>query len=318
MNYATALMGKGDYNNALIYYEKAKELAPNYSLVYLNLGILKSVMGDNINAEVEFKRALNMDANIPDSYYFYANWLKSQKRYEEALNMAGNGLLISPEHTQNKLLKKELTELIANERNAVKLTEETAIKSPTAINYLNLSLIYYKNGDFEKCITAANKAIELQPTYAKAYNNICAAQNSLGNFNEAIEAGVKALKLEPSYTLSRNNLRHSINSKHEVDSMLLVLRMQPTADHYINLSFIYYKLGCYKKCIENAELALKYDKKMHIAYNNMCSSYNNLRQWDKAIEAGEKGLKINQNYQLLKNNLEISRKGKASEQLIIH
>jgi protein O-mannosyl-transferase len=318
MNYGTQLMHKGDLKNALIYYEKAKVLTPSYPYVYLNLAIVKSAMGDKINAEADFKKALYLDANIPDSYYFYAFWLKSQKRYEEALSMVGNGLLISPEHSLNNLLKKNLIELIKSERNAVQIAEETAKIKPTASNYVKLSLIYYNNGEFEKCIDAASKAIELKPDYAKAYNNICAAQNSLGNFNEAIDAGVKALKLEPDYTLCKNNLKRSLINKRVVDSMLIVLKMQPTADHYINLSFIYYKLGCYKKCIEAAETALKYDKEMYVAYNNICSSYNNLRQWDKAIEAGEKGLKINPNYELLKNNLEISQKGKASEQLIEH
>jgi len=48
-----------------------------------------------------------------------------------------------------------------------------------------------------------------------------------------------------------------------------------------------------------------------LAYNNMCSAYNALGEWDKAIEAGEKALAIDPNYKLAANNLALARKNKG-------
>ena len=79
----------------------------------------------------------------------------------------------------------------------------------------------------------------------------------------------------------------------------------------MNLSLVYYNLGRFQKCADAAELAIKINPNSDSGYNNICSAYNMLELWDKAIEAGEKGLKINPNNQLLKNNLEVSKKGKA-------
>lgn len=315
MNYAVTKMKTAEYDTALSYIEKAKEISPNYSYIYINLAIIKAAQGKHNEVEDYFKKALSLYDGQPNTYYFYADWLKSQKRYTEALEKINNAIRLSENHAQSKRLKEQILLLIYEEKNALAAAELRAKKEPTPANYLNLSLLHYQTGNYEACIEAAKKALELNPNYTKAYNNICSANNALGNYDEAIKAGKKALEIEPNYQLVKNNLLVSIKSKREVDSILTIVRMQPTAVHYSSLSYTYYKLGAYKKCIEAAEKAIKIDPKTHIAYNNICSSYNELKQWDKAIEAGEAGLKVNPNYQLLKNNLEVSRKGKIAGEI---
>ena len=311
MNYGVAKMAKGDYATTLTYFEKALKIYPNYSTLYTNIAIVKAAMGNNNEVEVNYKKALVLNSNNPETYFFYSTWLKSQKHYKEALDIVTNGLLISKEHRGNKILRDEIIKLIANEGNALLGAEQQAARFPSAPNYLNLSLIYYQNGYFEKSIIAANNAIQLKPDYAKAYNNICSAQNMLGNYDEAIKAGEQALKINPNYQLAKNNLADGLSKKEKVDKVFLLIKKDPSEANYINLSLVYYQLGSFQKCMDAAEHALKANPNSETAYNNICSAYNMLKLWDKAIEAGEKGLKINPNNQLLKNNLEVSKKGNA-------
>jgi tetratricopeptide (TPR) repeat protein len=72
--------------------------------------------------------------------------------------------------------------------------------------YINLSLRYYRAGNFSQCIAAAQKALQVRPDYDLAYNNICAAYNELGQWDKAIEAGQRVVALSPGNTLARNNL----------------------------------------------------------------------------------------------------------------
>ena len=50
------------------------------------------------------------------------------------------------------------------------------------------------------------KALEKQPNYAEAYNNICTAYNNLQKYDSAAWACSKALELKSDFQLAKNNL----------------------------------------------------------------------------------------------------------------
>ncbi|MGD0711491.1 MAG: tetratricopeptide repeat protein, partial [Bacteroidales bacterium] len=60
MNYALSQMRIGNYIEAKKYFEKARVLSPNYSLVYINLGVLHSALNDPTGAEQYFKKAIDI------------------------------------------------------------------------------------------------------------------------------------------------------------------------------------------------------------------------------------------------------------------
>ncbi|MBP7077885.1 MAG: tetratricopeptide repeat protein, partial [Bacteroidales bacterium] len=85
----------------------------------------------------------------------------------------------------------------------------------------------------------------------------------------------------------------------------------PTAENYLNLSLEYYNNRMFAECIDACQQSLKIKPDYAMAYNNICSAYNSLGEWDKAIEAGEKALAIDPNYTLAANNLALARKNKS-------
>ena len=95
----------------------------------------------------------------------------------------------------------------------LQLAAEAAEANKTTENYLALSLMYYRAGQFEKCIEASKKALGLDPEYAAAYNNICSAYNELKMWDKAIEACDQALKIDPEFQLAKNNLEWAQSSK---------------------------------------------------------------------------------------------------------
>lgn len=103
----------------------------------------------------------------------------------------------------------------------------------------------------------------------------------------------------------------NISTTDKITALLETIKKSPTPENYIELSLQYYSTGAFEKCIEAAQVALKLRPNYDLAYNNICASYNKLKNWDKAIEAGENGLQVNPNNQLLRNNLEESKRNKA-------
>ncbi len=77
----------------------------------------------------------------------------------------------------------------------------------------------------------------------------------------------------------------------------------PLEESYLRMSLYYYNKGWYFDCIKEAQNAIIIKPDCAEAYNNICSSYNQMKDWDHAIEAGKKAVEINPNLQLLKNNL---------------
>lgn len=213
MNYGIQLMAKADYVNADRCYDKALEILPDYSYIYINKGILNGIIGKKVDAEKYFEKALSINEGVPESYVYYAEFLIRENRFEEANIVIKAGLQISPKHEQLLILQSSIQYAINNANlntsGKVKLALSNIAQNPTPENYIELSLAYYNEGLFEKCIEAANEALKLKPDYDLAYNNICAAYNELKEWAKAAEAGQKGLQINPLNKLIQGNLNVS-------------------------------------------------------------------------------------------------------------
>lgn len=244
MNYGLALMRRGDLQGAYEYYQKALLLVPHYSYLHINLGVVNNAMGRKAEAEEHFKKGVTYGPRVNVSHYYYANFLFQQGRSQEALHYAETALNLAPAHlsTRHLLMRvyhrlnytEKLNSLInetlkispndsytlqfmshadENALSALEMAEKRAQDNPTPENFLNLSLIYYNNNMYDKCIEACYSALELRPDYAKAYFNICCAHIAEERWDEAIENCQKALKIDPNLDGAQRNLNWALQQK---------------------------------------------------------------------------------------------------------
>ena len=97
MNYGLKLMADGDYDDAMVYYQKALVLGPRYSYLHTNLAICYNAMGDIDKAEEHFAKALKYGYYGHKTHYYYAIFLKNHKRYDEAINQLNVSLEMAPQ-----------------------------------------------------------------------------------------------------------------------------------------------------------------------------------------------------------------------------
>jgi Flp pilus assembly protein TadD len=198
MNYGNTLMAKGDYDGALNYFHRAQQLTPQYSVLLINLAIAEDATKQSAVAEQHFKDALRLAPASPDSYTYYARYLLSHSRADEARAFLRSALELSP------------TDLTARE--LIAQTDGQAIKEPTIQtpeSYLALSLQLYNEERYAESTVASRRALDLRPGYAEAWNNIGAAYNKLGRYEEAVAACEQALRYKPDFELARNNLQYA-------------------------------------------------------------------------------------------------------------
>ena len=80
-----------------------------------------------------------------------------------------------------------------------------------AVDCYNRGTLLYGQGDFKGAISQFTKAIDLEPAYAEAYNNLGIAHSALGELPEAIGNFKKALELNPTDAVAHINLGNAYN-----------------------------------------------------------------------------------------------------------
>ncbi|MFN8309131.1 MAG: tetratricopeptide repeat protein [Chitinophagales bacterium] len=211
MNYGNALMGRGSYDSAQIYFDRAKAEWPYYSYIYVNLGVLNTARNNFKDAESNYRYAIQLTPGNPNAYMYYAQMLMRAGRYNEAMQNVDSGLVRSPQHIYLNQMKQQLSSpmFAASASERLASFEKLCKDHPSADNYINLSLEYYNNGRFFDCVKASEEALKLNQNNAIAYNNICSAYNMLHDWDKAIAAGEKGLTIDPNNQLLKNNLQAS-------------------------------------------------------------------------------------------------------------
>ncbi|KZS41286.1 hypothetical protein AWE51_23055 [Aquimarina aggregata] len=148
----------------------------------------------------------------PNSHEAYNNICTAYNllgEYKKAIEACNKAILLIPNFN---LAKNNLNYAIT--RNT-KITELTSLleKDQNEGNYLNLGLLYFNFGHYQKCIEITKKGIISHPNSDNLYNNMCAAYNSLKNWDKAIEAGKQGLTINPNNELLKNNYNWAIKNK---------------------------------------------------------------------------------------------------------
>jgi Flp pilus assembly protein TadD len=77
-------------------------------------------------------------------------------------------------------------------------------------------------------------------------------------------------------------------------------------DNFLELSLKLYREEKYTGCLEVCYKIIELDPNNATAYNNICSAFNELEEWEKAKSACEKALHIDPNFALARNNLSVA------------
>lgn len=163
----------------------------------------------------------------------------------------------------------------------------------------------------KEAIEHLTKAIELSPAHIAACELLMNEYNETEDWEKLTLLAKSTISINPGNPVAQTYLNTSGNRKGKIDLALEDIKREPTANKYLDLSLLYYRLEKFQECINAAQEALKIKPDFAEAYNNIGSAYNALKEWDKAIEAFNEALKINPEMELAKNNLVVAQTGKG-------
>jgi len=173
---------------------------------------------------------------------------------------------------------------------------------------INLGVLYGALKNNQKAEAHFLKAISLNSSAPSPEYYYARYLNENGQGRSAIKYLHKALQKSSSHIPSQM-LLNAISVKEpsletQIENLNIKIKSEKTnPDLYIELSEKLYLNNQYEKAIDVCIQLLKFAPNNKLAYNNMCASYNQLKEWDLAKTACQNALTIDPNFQIAKNNL---------------
>lgn len=157
------LQDKGEFDDAIKFYQKAITVDPSLTEAYYNIAVAYQKKGQFDEAITYYQQAIELNPNHEKAYLNLGISLKEKGYYEEATNFFERALQIKPDY---------------------------------AMAYYNLGNIFYFKGQFKEAKHFYEKVISIDPEYADAHWNISLINLLLGNFKEGWKGYEWRLKLD--------------------------------------------------------------------------------------------------------------------------
>jgi len=206
---------RGNIDKEFGFYKKATEVDFRSASAHFNLSILFDEYKNDLNtALVEIRIAMSLD---PDNIKYMS---RASLIYSEL------GQKVKSQELERKLLKI----------------------GGIDVGTLNELGLKYMEEDYKKSELYFRRAIELDPKFPNAYNNLGIVLSSTNRGDEAIKSFKKAIELDPNYANAYNNLGWLYANNGEFDNAIKMLEkaisVNPNLPRpYGNLGNIYLTLG---------------------------------------------------------------------------
>lgn len=197
------LLKQGQLIEAIICYQQALTLNPNYTQAHNNLGTIFSQLGRFEEAVACYQQALRADPSYVQAYSNLGNIFSEMGKLEEAMSCYQQALTLNPNFVQvhnnlGALLTKkgQLAEAEAHYQQILTLNPEDAeVRS-------RLGIVLWKMGKLTEAITCFQQVLTINAKDAKTYIFLALALTSMGRIEEAIAHYRRAVTLTATDTMA--------------------------------------------------------------------------------------------------------------------
>jgi tetratricopeptide (TPR) repeat protein len=319
---------KGDNAKAIANYDKAVTIDPEFTAVYLPLGMAHAEAKNYVEAEAYLAKAEAAGIASNEARLARADIFAKQNRTQEAVDMLDKVIAAEPTNAAAIFQKASILDRAGKSDEAIAGYQKAVQVDPNyAAAWYELGVIAYNKGDYNGALTAYQNVVRIEPTNYTAQANLASTYRQLGQFGEA-NAAYKAA--EPGYTKSADHYSEwgfclgKTNEWDKAVARLLTARdLDPTAVDNTNLGWAYYnaakidkKNGDEEAAKAKFELAKTYlntavqqDPNLDAAYMNLGSTNNELGNHEDAAQALKKANELHPGWTIALNQLGLSYRG---------
>ena len=204
------------YKQAIAAWKNALEFSPYDAEIYNYIGVAQQHQNKIEQAKESFKKAVNLKSDYYQAYNNLGYMYFLLDEYENALQEFDSSLTINPEFEQAKNNKKLVETIVAGKisKKAFEIVEKAS-----------------KELDYAEQIKLYQEALNLNPDYAKAHNNIAVAYYYEDYQDSAYAHLIKAIKINKEYPEAINNLGYLYKNDGKYDMaiklFLKAITLQP-------------------------------------------------------------------------------------------
>lgn len=287
-NLATDYRAVPDYANALLYYNKAIGLNPEYADAYLDRGVAYYDNGQYDKALADYNKAIELNPQDKLAYFNRGLVYYYQKDYDKALKEFNKTIELDPRYTVAYLncgiiyfSRNDDDRAIANYSKVINL-DPKEIKA-----YYNRGLSYFNKGDYSGAIEDFHSALKLDLQYLKAYQYLWQAYAASAKYDDAIADYTQFIDDDPSNYLTYNYRGLAYYYKKEFEKAIAdyntSLELKSDAIVYYNRGLAYHYSGEYDKAIADLTKALENNAEDHLSFYYRGMAYAAKGNHDKAI-----------------------------------
>jgi len=164
--------------------------------------------------------------------------------------------------------------------------------------FFKRALDKYVRHDFKGMLLDLNQALQLNPSYAKAYTLRAVAYIQLEDYQGAVGDCTQALRLDPNVADAYNNRGVAYSQLRDyqraVTDFTQAVRLDPNdARAYYNGGFAYLQLGNYQAAIANYTQTLRLNPSNAPAYNERGIAHYRLGNYQAAVTDYTKAIQLN-------------------------
>lgn len=216
-------ISKQMYREAAEEFQKALDIAPDFSIARYNLALALYNSGNAEESISEFKKLIQASPYFVNAHYNLGTIFLREERYDEALGRLKKVIELKPDHAEA---------------------------------HFNLGSVYYKKDMYREAIEEYTKGVEIAPDSLNGHLSLGFLYEKVGVYGKALEEYNAALKIDPDNELAKRAIGNV--QALQYFSRLITEEPQNSMAH-IYLGHIYYAKEMYQEAIEHYRKGLELD-----------------------------------------------------------
>ena len=235
---ANYYFGQQQFKEAVAHYQKATQLAPNFTPAYNVLGYAYRQQGDYADAEQAFKKYVELLPNDPNPYDSYAELLMKMGRFDDSIAQYRKALSIDPHFAASHfglsgdLMYKDQRDQAMAELQS--MLDQARNDGEVRTAYFGMAVVASDAGQFDKAV----QAIEKEFAVAEKKSDVAAMAADLqarGNilvaaerYDDAAKQFERSLELTEDSTLSQE-IKDNAKLQHQFNLTVLAIAKKDNA-----------------------------------------------------------------------------------------